>query len=508
MSMSKRPIPHLDAEALARLANQYPGSDRLQSSESSEARRGSFNEASEKRSEPTSGEGGRRRGFGVWSFLFALIALVAAVVSVSGPSLRGELRQLLTKEFPQLSPKTIDLISGYDTNRLEITYDGLDERISQLSGKLTEIANIENVSSTQLREILLKTESTAAVDRLSIGQDDIRGRMSQFNAEMSDRIGVLSDTTEANAKRLNGIDAELRTRRAAANEFEAAVEASNQQFLKNLTETDQAIRSALAEAAGDMSQKLDASSAAVVELQEKLAALEQSFVAMEQRADTSDSQITTFGARLDDFSKMVERSTLTSNAVAKSLDEVASVIKKAEAWRETIELPILALSMLRHKLNTGGPYSSELALLNNHTRFVDPAQGEAYEVLESYSVNGTQSFQQLRRNFRFIAAQGGKQISRIEDWSQRVTYWLDYVFGVNQAPETMPAGQPAATMASIDAALEAEEINLAIDEAVLLSTRFENGLMTKWIAEARRRQAVERAYETIAAAVFKKIENS
>jgi hypothetical protein len=490
---------------LDRLASQYPGSDRTRSSGPSDARGGSFSAATEKPSAPVRVEPGRRRGFGFWGLLFALIALTAAVVSVSGPSLRGELRQFLTTEFPQLSPEMVDLISGYDTKRLEITYDGLDQRITQLSGKLAEIAKIENVSEAQLREILLKTESTAAVDRLSNGQEELSGKLAQIATDLGNRIGTLKDSSGANDKRLNGIDAELRTRLAAANEFEASVQAYNQQFLKSLAETDQALRAAIAQTAGDLTQKLDASAESVQALQETLAETERSLATAAQRADASDDRITAFDAQLKELSKAVELSTLTSNAVAKSLEEVVGVVKNAETRRETIEFPILGLSMLRHKLNAGRPYASELALLKAYPRFVDHAAAGALTVLEENALNGTQSFQQLRRDFRFIAAQSGNQISRIEDWSQRVTHWLDYVFGVNPAPETMPAGQPAANMASIDSALEAEEINLAIQEAVLLSTRFGNGLMTKWISEARRREAVEQAYETIAAAVFKAI---
>ena len=84
--MSRRPIPQIDSEALERLASQYPGSDRArreysQADDAAAARAPGQPPAAA--AAPVNAGGAPRRSFGVWSFLFALVALVAAAVSIA-----------------------------------------------------------------------------------------------------------------------------------------------------------------------------------------------------------------------------------------------------------------------------------------------------------------------------------------------------------------------------------------------------------------------------------------
>jgi chromosome segregation ATPase len=504
------------------LASQYPGSDRArreysQADDAAAARAPGQPPAAA--AAPVNAGGAPRRSFGVWSFLFALIALVAAAVSIAGPSLRTEVRGLLTQHFPNLSPKVVDLVSGFDTKRLEVTYDGLDQRIERLGAKLEEIAGLGNVTPEQLSEVLLRTEATGHLEALQSGQASLKDQFSSAAADLGRQIESTGATVATAIKRVDGIDAELATRRAAMKTLETAIADTSQQLSGSVAALETSLRQSLAEAsqaaaarADEVSQaattRLDEitqaaekraqeTAAAIKAIQDSAAGLNAQIAALKDADAAALAKVEAMATQIAEVAKKANVGEMSVAAAIKSIEDVADVISKAEDQRVRVELPMLALSVLRHALNTGAPFRRELRVVMANVRLKSKESTEALATLESHAANGAASILQLRRDFRFFATQSGNRLTRIEDWGQRVTHWLEYVLGVNTVPETLPAGRPAATMASIDAALEAHEIDLAIEEALALSARSEDGVLTKWIAEARRRRAVEQAYQAI-----------
>ena len=96
-----------------------------------------------------------------WTLIFAVIALAAAVFSLGAPSYRSEVRLLLLEHVPQLNERTVNLVTGYDTDRLEVTYEGLDARIDRLTQALERVVATEGLTQDAARELLLRDEMAA-----------------------------------------------------------------------------------------------------------------------------------------------------------------------------------------------------------------------------------------------------------------------------------------------------------------------------------------------------------
>jgi hypothetical protein len=111
----------------------------------------------------------------------------------------------------------------------------------------------------------------------------------------------------------------------------------------------------------------------------------------------------------------------------------------------------------------------------------------------------------LRRDFAFVASQMGGSLTRIQSWTQRLSSWLEVLVGTRSLPEADPIGEVTAAVASIDAALEAGQLDLAINEAVALNGRRSDVLLEGWIVEARKRLATERAFNTLSERIYARI---
>jgi hypothetical protein len=159
---------------------------------------------------------------------------------------------------------------------------------------------------------------------------------------------------------------------------------------------------------------------------------------------------------------------------------------------------------LRLALDRDTPYKAELTLAE---RLVgnDPEAMAALTDLGAYAGTGVTTLGGLRRDFAFVATQMGGSLTRIQSWTQRLSSWLEVLVGTRSLPEADPIGEVTAAVASIDAALEAGQLDLAISEAVALNGRRSDVLLEGWIVEARKRFATEQAFDTLAERIYARI---
>jgi hypothetical protein len=392
--------------------------------------------------------------------VFAVIAVGGALGALAAPSLRDEARTALHRYVPQMSPEWVDFITGQDTGRLEITYDGLDQRIAQLTAALERITGTPGLDAGAARELLLKTE-----------QNQRLGAAEQAVSAQATAVETVSSRIDALEQRIAALDEVQQTLEGLAARADAA-----EQSIAGLREAVEALEprlSALADdgertagAVGELSKRVDA---AVAEIGERIAGL--------------------------------------SGEVAKAnagLGPVAEMANQVAAQRKAIELPLIGMTQLRLALDRDTPYKAELTLAE---RLVgnDPEAMAALTDLGAYAGTGVTTLGGLRRDFAFVATQMGGSLTRIQSWTQRLSSWLEVLVGTRSLPEADPIGEVTAAVASIDAALEAGQLDLAISEAVALNGRRSDVLLEGWIVEARKRFATEQAFDTLAERIYARI---
>lgn len=512
--MANRPLPNVDPDALSKLANQYPGSaqgraePKLGGSGGGSGGPGSGGPGSGGSGSGGSGSGGGSGGSGsgsgpggssdggagsgakaptgaerpvssseqaaakapaaprsgrtaaVLAFVFAIVAVAAAFGSLAAPSLRTEARALLQRYVPQIGPRWVDILTGQDTGRLEITYDGLDQRIARLTEALERIAGSPGLEPQAARELLLRTEQNQRLATAETAVTDQGGAI----AAVTDRVGALEQQLQA----LNAVRQTLDALSARAD--------ATEQSLSGLREALDALEPRLVELVDG-----NGKTAAAVE-------------ALSQRLDTAVAEV---GTRVDGL----------SGAVAKASSEIAPVADMATqiaAQRKATELPLIGMSQLRLALDRDAPFRTELTLAK---RLVgDDGEAEAsLSSLDASADTGVTTLPGLRRDFGFVATQMGSTLTRIQSWTQRLSSWLEVLVGTRTMPEADPIGEITAAVASIDAALEAGQLELAVDEAVALNSRRSDVLLEGWIVEARRRLAAERAFNALTERIYARI---
>ncbi|MEQ8396940.1 hypothetical protein [Thalassobaculum sp.] len=462
--MANRPLPNVDPDALSKLASQYPGSS---DGRAEPKLGGSGGGGGSTGGGPGDGGGDRpsakagavtkpetavkpaARSGAVWPALFAGVAIVAAFASLAAPSLRSEARALLQRYIPQMEAKTVDLITGHDTRRLEVTYDGLDQRIATLTEALGRIAAAPGLDPAAARELLLKTEQNQ--------------RLSAVEAANADQKSALDGITG----RLDGVDQQI----AGLDEVRQSVDAlggraaSAEQALTALQDTLGAVQAKLASL-----EEADAQAIALIE-------------SMSGRFDALSAEIT----------KAHER-----------LVPVAELTNRVAEQRKSMELPLIGMTQLRIALDRDTPFKMELALAKQLVGD-DKEALAALATLDSQAGTGVASLRSLRRDFAFAATQMGGSLTVMRSWTQRLSSWVEVLVGTRSVPEADPIGQISSAIASIDAVLEAGQLDLAINEAVALNNRQSDVLLDGWIVEARRRLATERAYDQLSARIYARI---
>lgn len=470
--MANRPLPNVDPEALSKLASQYPGSVEGRA----EPKLGGGPGGSGAGGGGGTGAGGGRpaaatpapkampqargagRGAVILTFLFAVVAVVAAVAALAAPSLRTEARALLKRHVPQMSASIVDFITGQDTQRLEVTYDGLDQRIARLNEAL-ERAVKAGGDPAVARELLLKTEQN---QRVGAAEATVAAQGAAITAATG-RVGALEE------------------RLAAFDEIRKA--------LDGLTARADAADQGLGGLQGSIGE-LKASLAQLGEADGRVAAL-----------------VEGISGRLDSVAADVSKAAADVSKAHADLAPVAALANEVARQRRTMELPLIGMTQLRIALDRDSPYKLELALAK---RLVgdDSESLVALGTLDGNAGSGVTTLPGLRRDFTFVATQMGGTLTRMQSWTQRLGSWVEVLVGTRSVPEADPVGEVSAAVASIDAALEAGQLNLAVEEAAALNNRRSDVLLDGWIAEARRRLATERAFERLSERVYARIGNS
>ncbi|MEQ8813265.1 MAG: hypothetical protein RLO51_07530 [Thalassobaculum sp.] len=500
--MANRPLPNVDPDALSKLASQYPGSGsgraepKLGGSGGSGSGSGGSGSGGsggsgsggddgpgdkgpgDKGSGDTGGKGGSvapaggrpvassepapakasagsggSRTAAFLTFLFALIALAAAVGALAAPSLRNEARAFLQR-YPQvISAEWVEFVTGQDTQRLEVTYQGLDQRVDRLTAALDRILGAPGIDAGAARELLLRTEQNQRVAAAEEQVAAVDGKVGELETRLSALDGIRQSLDD------------LSTRVGAA-----------EQSLTGLRESVEALEPRLAEAAAG---------------NERTAA---TVAALSTQVDDAMAEAS---ARVGDLAGRV------AEAQA-AIGPIAEQAKTITEQRRSMELPLIGMTQLRLALNRDTPFKEELSL----AELLIGDDAEALAALSELGQNasaGVTTLPGLRRDFAFVATQMGSSLTRIQSWTQRMSSWLEVLVGTRTMPEADPIGEITAAVASIDAALEAGQLDLALQEAVALNGRRSDVLLEGWIVEARRRLATERAFNALTERIYARI---
>lgn len=471
--MANRPLPNVDPDALSKLASQYPGSNdgRAEPKLGGGGTGGGSGSGGSSGGEGPSGGDGKRpsttpatpavtakpaaargRTAAFVTVLFAIIAILAAVGALAAPSLRGEARTLLQRYVPKLDAHWVDFITGHDTRRLEVTYEGLDQRVARLTEALERITAAPGIDAATARELLLKTEQN---DRLRAAEAAV--------AAQKDALSALSGRADSTDQKIAGLD-EVRQSLSALADRTGAVEKS------------------------------------VTSLQETLAAIDGKLTALQEADARTTGQFDTMTGRFDALAA----------EVAKAHDQLVPVSELANQvaeQRKTMELPLIGMTQLRIALNRDTPFRNELKLAEQLVGD-DAVAASALSALDEHAGKGVTTLRSLRRDFSFVATQMGGSLTRMRSWTQRLSSWVEVLVGTRSVPEADAIGQISAAIASIDAALEAGQLDLAVDEAVALNSRQSDVLLDGWIVEARRRLLTERAFDRLSARIYARIGTS
>ncbi|WPZ34628.1 hypothetical protein T8K17_00505 [Thalassobaculum sp. OXR-137] len=464
--MANRPrLPNVDPEDLAKLASQYPGSrtaDGSGASDKPSSATAASSSATKDASGPalsasssartgtasTSAPAGSGSGKpakpakkgGSWSaafltFVFALIAVAAAIAAIGAPSYRGEIHALLTKYGkPHLNDDAIDILSGYDTQRLEVTYEGLDQRIEALNQALARVAAAQGVSGDDVRALLLRDELSEKLDGLVTRVDAI----AQTNDSQAERLAALDTDMTAVTDTLRG---ELR---ASADEIRGAIAAVQESV--DATRTD---LGALADRQTTAEGRSEELAAATVEL--------------DGRLETLNGRL---GSLITDFKSLLDLNDQLAQTVATFKQE---------------NMPVLAVIQLRDAVMRSEPYLPELAFAK---RVLNGAPGiqPALEKLTRQAQNGIESIPDLRRDLRLIVNNLGMFVSKPNSWPDRVGTWFNMLVGTTTVPEARQGGGLVATLATMDEALDRDDLELVIREGAGLQSEIRSTALADWLS--------------------------
>lgn len=407
-----------------------------------------------------------------WTFIFAVIALAAAVFSIGAPSYRSEVRLLLLEHVPQLSERVVNLVTGYDSDRLEVTYEGLDTRIDRLTQALERVVATEGLTQAAARELLLRDEMAAKLD-------DVDARLSSLSSvtsEVTEQLPAQQATIEAMktemASEVERLDGELK---AASETLAASVEA----LKAELVGAQDALRSDLAatqEMAASLGQRSDTIEAGLAESAELQSALVGSTAAIEERVET----LTT------DFKALLDVNERTAQLVSVFQSE---------------NMPVLALLQLQGAVNDSKPFSEELAFARMNLS--DAAiSSPAFGMLTQFSVNGVNSIRDLRSDLRLIATQSNSISNRASNWGAQFGQWFSMLIGAVASPQTALNGGLESAAETIDSALERGDLDLAVAEASVLITDSRSGALNDWLVGLRDRYQLAQAMQSLEAAVY------
>lgn len=455
-------------------------------------------------------------------------------------------------DLPDEAKATVEMVTGVDSTRLEITTEALDARVKDLSETLRSLLAIENVTKEQVEEILLRDGASTRIEGLAARADELSARIEALSRSMDDR---LAGTSADLSKQIAEVGARVDTAMSEVASVEQRVVASAETVIAQarqdaetqLAATRQEVDTQLAATRQEVSASLDAARADLAAASERVGAIEQGLAdtsgrvdalsaraeaaeaiastAAEERAATKSqigdlagkveevagrvgslgASVETVGALAAANEKRIGDVGGAADAIVLSVKDLADVVDTMETRRASMETPLIGLSVLRRALDRTAAFQSELELMRElfgATVIPDPA---AMAVLNEYARNGVRTIGELRRDFRFVAVQSGRLVSRIESWSDQVRGWFEYVFGIDAAPEAGRSGRISTALASIDDALEAGQLDIAIEQAMQIASTSDNELLAGWTAQVRQRRDIELAYDAVERAVYRSI---
>ncbi len=407
-----------------------------------------------------------------WTLIFAVIALAAAVFSLGAPSYRSEVRLLLLEHVPQLNERTVNLVTGYDTDRLEVTYEGLDARIDRLTQALERVVATEGLTQDAARELLLRDEMAAKLDDVDARLNALSG----VTGEVTEQLPVQQATIEAMkaemASEVARLDGELTS---ASESLTASVDA----LKSELAGAQDALRSdlmAAQEAAASLGQRSDTIEASIAESAEAQSALVGRTAAIEARAETLTN----------DFKALLDVHERTAELVLMFQSE---------------NMPVLALLQLQGAVADSKPFSEELTFAKTNLNAAVIAS-PAFDMLTKFSVNGVNSIQDLRRDLRLIAAQSNSISNRASNWGAQFGQWLSMLIGAVASPQPALVGGIEAAAETIENALERGDLELAVAEASVMITDSRSGALNDWLVGLRDRHQLYQAMQSLEAAVY------
>lgn len=407
-----------------------------------------------------------------WTLIFALIALAAAVVALGAPSYRSEARQLLLEYVPQLSERVVNMVTGYDTDRLEVTYEGLDARIDRLTAALERVVAVDGLTQEAARELLLRDEMAAKLDDVDARLQSLSSATGDVTEQLPAQQAAIEAMKADMASEVMRLDSELQ---AASGFLAASIDA----LKSEVTAAQDALSSDLGatqEMAAALEQRSEAIEVGMVEAVEAQSALTERTAAIDQRVETLTN----------DFKALLDVNERTAQLV--------SVFQSQN-------MPVLALLQLQGAVHDSTPFPEELSFARQNLN--DAATSSpAFDLLTQVSAKGVNSIQDLRRDLRLIASQSSSIASRASNWSAQIGQWFSMLVGGVSSPQPALSGGLEAAADTIDSALERGDLELAVAEASVMITDSRSGALNDWLVGLRDRYQVAQAMQRLEAVVY------
>lgn len=551
--MANRPrLPNVDPEDLAKLANQYPGSG-PSTAPSAGSAEGATDSASSTTTTPGSRPGGlgtrpsttdrtatgattttaspsdrvappapaaaRRRGgwFTTFlTFLFTVLAVVAALAALGAPSYRAEIRDLLKANVPQLEPEVVDRLTGFEPDRMEITFDALDARVSALTEAIARVAAVENVASDDVRELLLRDDLAVKLDGLTAQLTALTSQVETMGGEagaQADRLTALEGNLAETAERLDAGLTENSQRLGA--EIAASTERLGSEIAATSERLDAGLAAAVETLRGEMSTRLEGLGGELAEtsaaLREALTAVQGEVATVREEAGALGDRMAASEARGDGFeaadSALAERLAALDTRLDDLGSDLATLVTLAREIDRTVStyrgenMPILAVIQLRDAIARSEPYGPELAFAKKVLNGA-PGIDAALARLDESAMDGIASVPILQRDLRLIANEFGTFVTQVETWSDRVSGWFTALFGSTVVPEARQGGGIVAAIATIDDALERGDLELAIREGVAIQTERRSTALANWLNAVVQRSEVTQAVGKLEEVVY------
>lgn len=492
----------------------------------------------------------KARGGG-WAFLFALVSLTAAGISLSAPSLRPIAAERLKQQFGD--QPWIGVVTGTADTRppsvIELDLKQFDARLQALANTLTAANPGAPVDAAALERFADAAGATRRMEEFELALGQLKAGESERLDAMGQALSRMEVALAAVSQRAEAAEASA----AALSEQLKAVETQAGRAVEIAEAADTGAKE-LATALGGMLRRLETAETGLTDLTGKLtelsadvgrqivAALEpvgvrldgldkkaaEAAAAAAQALEQARNEIAVVGGNLAGLAEELKASqslaatqadetkTLSGGLVkleasfaeaAKRLDEVE---RAAAAQRGAVSASLLGLSnRLRQAVDEGEPFAAELnalmALANGDPAFVQPLAA-----LAPLAPRGAPSPAYLRREFNVAA----RKIVEAEDAAQpawyakigsNMQYYLGWGGGETAAPAATASGEPARTVL----AQAANFINGGqFAEAVGVMATLQGGaadLAQPWMLAARARVTADQAARLLGAAALNRV---